>query len=135
MARKGVLNLQDTVRDLLLEYGDEVFGIVDDCCEEAAKDACKKIRRNSKKRTGIYAKDWRVMSSKFSRIGMVWIVYNKDHYRLAHLLEKDHDFMTRTKKGKKIKLGEWKGDHVIQEVDEYEQGWLYDEVVRKLGGA
>lgn len=133
--RKGILHLQDTVRDLLLEYGDEVFDAVDDCCEAAARDACKRVRKNSKKRTGIYARDWSVMPSKFSRLGVVWIVYNKKHYRRAHLLENDHDFKTRTKSGEKITIGHWKGDHVIQEVDQYEQDWLYDEVVKRLGGA
>ena len=131
MARKGVFNLGNAVNKLLLDYGDQVFGIVGEVCEEAAKDGMKKIRRNSKKRTGVYARDWRVMSTKQGKLGMVWIVYNKDHYRLAHLLENDHDFVTR-RGGERVKLGTWKGDNVIHEVDQYEQDWLYDETIRRL---
>lgn len=128
---KGVLNLGNAVNKLLLEYGDQVFGTVDEVCEEAAKDGMKKIRQNSKKRTGVYARDWRVKQSKQGKLGFVWIVYNKDHYRLAHLLENDHDFVTR-RGGERVKLGTWKGDNVIHDVDEYEQDWLYDETVRRL---
>lgn len=131
MARKGVLNLQTTVNKLLLEYGDQVFGIVGDLCEEAAKDGMKKLRAYPRKRTGLYAKDWRVMASKQGKLGMIWIVYNKDHYRITHLLENDHPFVTR-RGGERIKLGDWEGDGYIHDVDEYEQDWLYDEVVKRL---
>ena len=131
MARKGVFNLGNAVNKLLLDYGDQVFGIVGEVCEEAAKDGMKRISRNSKKRTGVYAKDWRTKAFKQGKLGMVWVVYNKDHYRLAHLLENDHDFVTR-RGGERVKLGTWKGDNVIHEVDQYEQDWLYDEVVKRL---
>lgn len=131
MARKGVLNLQKTVNKLLIEYGDRVFGIVDEVCEEAANDGVKKLRAYPRKRTGLYAKDWRSTKTKQGKLGFVWIVYNKGQYRIAHLLENDHDFVTR-RGGERVKLGEWKGDGYIHDVDEYEQNWLYDETVRRL---
>lgn len=132
MARVDVINLRETVRELLAEYGLEVQEKIDPLCEKAARDAMKKIRADSKNRTGVYAKDWAVKPEKFSRIGMVWIVYNKKHYQLAHLLENDHDFVTR-RGGERIKLGEWEGDSVIYEAEQQAQDWLYDACIRELG--
>jgi len=53
--------------------------------KESSENAVKELKSSSPKKTGSYAKGWRV-----KRIGSSYVVHNKTDYQLTHLLEKGH---------------------------------------------
>lgn len=85
----GVLDFDDAIRSVLAEYKAEVLTAVNKAVKEIAVDAAGELKRTSPKRTGAYAKSWSYKVTK-GTLGTSSTVYNKDHYRLTHLLEKPH---------------------------------------------
>ena len=69
------------------EYQETVREVTDKTYKEVSKEAADKLKATSPKRPGHgeYAADW---ASKKLKNG--YVVYNKKHYRLTHLLEKGH---------------------------------------------
>lgn len=127
--RVGIVNFHTEVRSLLNEYGAFAHETIDELVPEAANIAVKMIRANSAKRTGAYARDWAKKRVPTWGYGSSYIVYNKKHYRLAHLLEKPHE-----KENKYGKYGKTEGDHVIKDAEEYSKAWLINMVSAKLEG-
>lgn len=85
-------NLDNLARDIMGQFADwtdQVEKSVDDKVEQTAKSLRDDIEAHSPRKTGDYAKGWVV---KPRRVGgqKKLVVYNKDHYRLTHLLEKGH---------------------------------------------
>ena len=124
----GALNFSAECRKLLKEYGDEAHELINDLTSDAADTAVKMIRRDSKKRTGAYAKDWTKKQVKAWGFGTSYTVHNREHYRVAHLLEKDHPF--KDANGKTI--ASWKGDGVIAEAQDYTEAWMESEVYKRF---
>lgn len=130
MAKVGVMNFHNVAMQMLREYGDEVVQDLQEIIPDAADIAVKMIRKDSKKRTGAYARDWAKKCKKARFTGSTWVVYNRKHYRVAHLLEKDHMF--KAPNGKIT--GSWKGDGVIQFAEEYTDAWIESELIKRIGG-
>lgn len=57
--------------------------------KEGLDEARAEVTAASPRRSGDYAKSWAVKTSA-SKGGAKGVVYNKDHYRLTHLLEYGH---------------------------------------------
>lgn len=130
MPRKvGAVDFSATCKKLLDEYGIEARKVMNDTIPEAADIAVKMIRADSKKRTGAYARDWAKKQQYTRGLGTSYVVYNKKHYRVAHLLENEHK-----KSNQYGTYGTTKGDGVIADAEEYTEAWLYDKVVKRLGG-
>lgn len=125
----GVENFRSEVMQLLDEYGVEARKVLNDTVPEAADICVKMIRNNSKKRTGKYARGWAKKAQYYRGLGTSYVVYNKDRYRVAHLLE--HAHVIANKKGK---YGMTVGDNVIDDAREYTEQWLVMETEKKLGG-
>lgn len=125
----GAVNFEKTMSQLLREYGVEVRTVANDYVEEAAEIALKMIKHNSKKRTGVYARDWAKKQQYYRGVGSAWVVYNRKHYRLTHLLENDHPF--RDRNGKLIDTS-WTGDEVIKDARDYTEAWLADNIIKEL---
>lgn len=85
MKKIKITNLADEIVRCLNEYTDEVVEALEETKANLAKEGVKKIRKQSPKRKGLYAKSWNVKKYS-SRV----IIYNKKHYQLTHLLEKGH---------------------------------------------
>lgn len=88
MARTSVSDIQADIHRLLADYVDGVGEKVEELSEEVAKEAAKKLKATSPRRKtngGNYAKGWRA-----KKVGTAWVVHNKTHYQLTHLLEKGH---------------------------------------------
>lgn len=85
------------VWEILQEMNSSVDTALTDTLKTAAKETAKNVRQLSPRRPGLparYATGW-VAST---RTKGEWIVYNKTHYRLTHLLEKGHVTVYKTGK-------------------------------------
>lgn len=124
----GALNFSAECRKLLKEYGDEAHELINDLTSDAADTAVKMIRRDSKKRTGEYAKDWTKKQVKAWGFGTSYTVHNRKHYRVAHLLENSHPFSNQYQSN----FATWKGDGVIAEAQDYTEAWMESEVYKRF---
>lgn len=77
------------VNEILGQYTKNVDDRMKDVIEDASKRARDELRATSPKGPEGYAKSWSVKKGKGSK-GIQNTVYNKDHYRLTHLLENGH---------------------------------------------
>ena len=83
-------SLADDIMAGLQEYAE----LADDAMKEAVKKTAtsvkKEISANAPKDTGAYGKSWKATKVKENSHSLQMTVHSKDHYRLAHLLEKGH---------------------------------------------
>lgn len=64
---------------------------VQEIAEKMARDGAAELKVKSPRDTGDYAESWTYKQVKLTRgRGVKFVVHNKDHYRLTHLLEKSH---------------------------------------------
>ena len=84
-------DLADTIEEMLVGYAENITQGITVAGYEAAKECRKALKQTSPKQHGDYSKSW-VISKQKGRPGepMRYIVHNKEHYRLTHLLEKGH---------------------------------------------
>lgn len=130
MSKKvGALDFSKACRQLLDEYGSEVVDVLRQVVPDAANHAADEIRSNSKQRTGKYARGWTKKEQYARASGVSCVVYNKDRYRVAHLLENPH-----TIANKYGTYGTSKGDGVIAEAEENAEKYLVEEVTKRMGG-
>lgn len=84
------INLEKQVSKILEQYETDVSKITADVLKDVAKEAVKKLKSSSPKRTGNYAKGWTYSLEK-GRVENSATVYGKKQtYPLAHLLENGH---------------------------------------------
>lgn len=81
----NINSLADEIANALQQYSNNVEQKVEVATEDVANMAVDKLKQNSLKKTGNYAKSWTK-----TKQGKKQIVHNKKHYRLTHLLEKGH---------------------------------------------
>lgn len=94
--RTDVLNLQKVLTELLNEYGDDVYEVLEKSVDDVVHDAVYSLRSvnhfsDKGHPSGAYAASWtneEVATKK--RLVTKQIVYNEEHYRLTHLLENGH---------------------------------------------
>ena len=85
MANSSILD----INDLLDGYCDDIQELIAEETENIAKEGLERLKNNSPKRTGKYAKGWKIDKKK--GYGYVnCIIHNKTNYQLTHLLEKPH---------------------------------------------
>lgn len=84
-------DLSKAIQKTLAEYEGVTIDSMKAAVDKASKEAVRELKSSSPNRTGAYAKSW---AAKKARLTNKWAyqktVYNKDHYRLTHLLEKGH---------------------------------------------
>ena len=83
--------MEDEIAKMLTEYEAAIVKNVDASGKAVADKGAKQLRQTSPKRTGKYAKSWGVTreDSSFGE-NAKYIIHNKKHYRVAHLLEHGH---------------------------------------------
>ena len=82
--------LADAVNERLEEYNQLSAGVVKKAVRNAGNSVKKDIGANAQKRTGKYAKSWRVKSPRETSTELQVTVYSPTRYMLAHLLEHGH---------------------------------------------
>lgn len=76
--------LKDDILSLLTDYCGDVSNQIQSAADRLTKQAQKTLESESPRKTGKYAKSWRLKRFKGKRFRFV--IYN-DEYRLTHLLE------------------------------------------------
>ena len=91
MSKTTVDGLAKAIQKTLAEYEGVTIDSMKAAVDKASKEAVRELKSSSPNRTGAYAKSW---AAKKARLTNKWAyqktVYNKEHYRLTHLLEKGH---------------------------------------------
>ena len=78
------------IMQYLRDYSGEVVGIMTTVIPEVAKEATKKLKATSPKKSGTYRKGWRYKVEK-GRLTVGATIYGEyGTYQLAHLLEHGH---------------------------------------------
>ena len=113
--------------DILDDYSVEVKRAASNAQDKVAKEAVQKLRNTSPKKTGDYAKGWRVKRER-GRNGIPTVtVHNKTDYQLTHLLENGH--VVRNAKGE---YGRTNGIKHIAPVEQWAQSELPLEIEKEL---
>lgn len=91
MSKTTVDGLAKAIQKTLAEYEGVTVDNMKAAVDKVSKEAVRELKGSSPRRSGAYAKSW---TSKKTKLTNKWAyektVYNKDHYRLTHLLEKGH---------------------------------------------
>lgn len=80
---------------LMQQYGTEVQRGIESAVTAIGKEAAAQLKTASPRRTGKYAKSWRVKTQ--SQNGEISVTVSNRQYQLTHLLE--HGHRTRNKRG------------------------------------
>lgn len=83
-------NLADEIIQGLQEYAQLADTEMKKAVKKTATSVKKEISTNAPKDTGAYGKSWKATKVKENSHSLQMTVHSKDHYRLAHLLEKGH---------------------------------------------
>lgn len=115
----------ETVVDILTKYADATAENVNKATDEVSKESVKKLKSDSPKDSGGYAKGW--TRKKDGKKGVTeYTVYNAKWGGRTHVLEKGHVVRPAPKKpGKNTRV---KGIEHIAPVEE----WASDELLRKV---
>lgn len=121
MARTNDLS---EITKLLATYAGDATEALVDVVNDVSKEAVSKLKSQSPKKSGKYAKGWKVKKSK-GRVEVLAVVYGGEPtYRLAHLLEYGH-----ANRGG----GRTPGMEHIKPVEEWAVGAVEDQFKAKLG--
>ena len=74
----------------LSEYSQDIVDVLNEKSAATAKEAVTKLKARSPKKTGKYARSWKVNTEKFHGEPDRHVIYNGKHYWLTHLLEFGH---------------------------------------------
>ena len=87
------IDLSAAVEEILKEYGNDVYNVVEDSVDEVTDEATNKLKAINhwaKDGSGAYAGSWVNDTVRKTRVSTAKVVHNEEHYRLTHLLEKGH---------------------------------------------
>lgn len=129
MAKKvTVNNLQDAIKDILDDYGDQVYENLEEITQRIGKKGVEAVRNSSKEAFNgkVYASGWGMTVEK-NRLYTSVIIHNKKQAGLAHLLEHGH-----VKANGTGRYGQWSGVEHLLPVEEKLVDEFESEVVSKL---
>ena len=109
------------------EYTKEVKRAANNSADVVAKEACQKLKNTSPRKTGDYAKGWRVKRERGTAGINNVIVHNATDYQLTHLLENGHVIVNA-----KGTYGRTNGIKHIAPVEEWASEELPREIEREL---
>jgi hypothetical protein len=124
MAKTGSVALQ--MQDILDDYSKDVKEATNDAIEKTSKESVRKLKNTSPKKSGEYAKGWKLKKDR-GRDGIATVTVHNKIYQLTHLLENGH--VVRNAKGT---YGRTNGVKHIAPVEEWAESELQQEIERKL---
>ncbi len=124
MAKTGSVALQ--MQDILDDYSKDVKEATNDAIEKTSKESVRKLKDTSPKKSGEYAKGWKLKKER-GRDGIATVTVHNKIYQLTHLLENGH--VIRNAKGT---YGRTSGIKHIAPVEEWAESELQQEIERKL---
>lgn len=114
--------ISDDITRIVEQYGHQAREAVEKAVKKTGRETAKELKNTSPRKTGAYASSWTTRTSRSGGRLTSVTVYNKDHYRLTHLLENGHVIKNgvgtygRTRAIKHIAPAEQKG---IADFEEY----------------
>ena len=124
MSKTGSIAVQ--MKEILDEYSVEVKRATNNSMDVVAKQAVSKLKNTSPKKSGDYARGWKLSRERGSG-GINTVTVHNRVYQLTHLLENGH--IVRNKKGT---YGRFNGIKHIAPVEEWIQSELPAEIEREL---
>lgn len=124
MAKTGSVALQ--MQDILDDYSKDVKEATNDAIEKTSKESVRKLKDTSPKKSGEYAKGWKIKKER-GRDGIATVTVHNKIYQLTHLLENGH--VVRNAKGT---YGRTSGIKHIAPVEEWAASELPLEIEREL---
>lgn len=121
-----MIDLQKEVQEVLKDYSVDVANAVNEVLPGVGREAAKKLRQTSPRRTGTYAKGWTYKTEKGRLENKVTVYGKKGTYQLAHLLENGH----LTRNGKR----RVKAIIHIKPVEEWAVKEAREKVIRRIQG-
>lgn len=119
------IDLQSTIKEILDQYGDDVYDALGKSVDDVAQEAVRKLRAGgSFKGTGVYNRNWVADDVPKGKFFKTKVVHNEEHYQLTHLLEKGHVIRNGTKRT----FGKTRAYPHIKPVEE----WAKAELPRKV---
>ena len=88
--RCTVSQMADVIMEGLEEYAQLAADDMKKAVKKAGAQARKDIQENAPVKTGAYAKSWAAKTTKETANAMEIVVYSRNRYQLAHLLEYGH---------------------------------------------
>jgi len=82
--------MADAIMQGLMEYAELASDEMKVAVKNAGKTVQKSIKKNAPVNTGAYAKSWATKKVRESSNTLQMVVYSKNRYQLAHLLEYGH---------------------------------------------
>ena len=88
--RCTVSQMADVIMEGLAEYAQLAAEDMKKAVKKAGAEAKKDIQAGAPVKTGAYKKSWTAKTTKETANAMEIVVYSRNRYQLAHLLEFDH---------------------------------------------
>lgn len=121
---------------ILDQYSAEVKRATNEAADKVSKEAVRKLRSDSPRKTGSYARGWSVKKERGTDGIYTVTVYNRTDWQLTHLLEKPHEIINRDHQGNKRSYGDTSVGHGqiihIKPVEEWANEEFPEEIERKL---
>lgn len=88
--RTDAAGIAQAIQNALDDYGEAVSAQLPTLVKETAKECVSEIKANAPRRSGRYRAGWTSKLTTKTGTSAGAVVYNKDRYRLTHLLENGH---------------------------------------------
>ena len=88
--KTSVQHLADELNEILTEYAYATSDGVKEAVQKTSKEVKTKVQAGAPVRTGQYKKSWAEKKMKETSNALTMVVYSRNRYQLAHLLEHGH---------------------------------------------